>query len=156
MPIYVSRDEEEDVTIYLVMTKTKAEEKAVDKQPKKKISVSRYPFKFVEKNYNRKPLERKFQNKIQTAVSGTEHTVTTESGKLVRRKHNLGTIVFHTEKKKRAGTANRKQNHTEELTLPPRGRREIYSVERSTSRHTEWKIEVYLKPDAQIRIGVRK
>ena len=64
LPIYVSRDEEGDVTIYPVMTKTKAEEKTVDKQPKKKISVSRYPFKFVEKNYKRKPLERKLQNKI--------------------------------------------------------------------------------------------
>ena len=36
-PIYESRDEEGDVTIYLVMAKTKAEENAVDKQPKKKI-----------------------------------------------------------------------------------------------------------------------
>ena len=47
IPIYVSRDEEGDVTNYLVMAKTKAEEKAVDKQPKKKHSVSEYPFKFV-------------------------------------------------------------------------------------------------------------
>ena len=45
IPIYVSKD----VTNYLVMAKTKAEEKAVDKQPKKKNSVSEYPFKFVEK-----------------------------------------------------------------------------------------------------------
>ena len=36
IPIYVSRDEEVDVTNDLVMAKTKAEEKAVDKQPKKK------------------------------------------------------------------------------------------------------------------------
>ena len=78
IPIYVSRDEEGDVTNYLVMGKTKAEEKAVDKQPKKKHSVSECPFKFVEKNYNRKSLEGKFQKKIQTAVSGTEHTVTTK------------------------------------------------------------------------------
>ena len=49
IPIYASRDEEGDVTNYLVMAKTKAEEKAVDKQPKKKHSVSEYPFKFVEK-----------------------------------------------------------------------------------------------------------
>ena len=76
------------------MAKTKAEEKAVDKQPKKKHSVSEYPFKFVEKNYNRKSLEGKFQKKIQ-----------------------------------RTGTANRRQNYTEESTLSPRRRREIHSVE---------------------------
>ena len=49
IPIYVSRNEEGDVTNHLVMAKTKAEEKAVDKQPKKKNSVSEFPFKFVEK-----------------------------------------------------------------------------------------------------------
>ena len=36
IPIYVSRNEEGGVTNYLVMAKTKAEEKAADKQPKKK------------------------------------------------------------------------------------------------------------------------
>ena len=93
-PIYVSRDEEGDVTNYLVMAKTKAEEKAVDEQPKKKKSVSEYPFKLVEKNNNRKSLEGKFQKKIQTVVNGTEHTVTTESGKVIHRKHISGPIVF--------------------------------------------------------------
>ena len=81
------------------MAKTKTEEKAVDK-PKKKNSVSEYPFNFVEKNHNRKSLEGRFQKKIQTAVTGTEHTVTTESGKLIHRKHISGPIVFQTEKKK--------------------------------------------------------
>ena len=92
IPVCVSRDEEGDVTNYLVMAKTKAEEKALDKQPKKTNSVS--------KNYNRKSLEGKFQKKIQTAISGTEHTVTTESGKVIHRKHISGPIVFQTEKKK--------------------------------------------------------
>ena len=81
------------------MVKTKAEKKTVDQQPKKN-SVSQYPFNFVEKNYNRKSLEGKFQKKIQTAISGTEHTVTTESGKLIHRKHISGPIVLQTEKKK--------------------------------------------------------
>ena len=99
IPIYVSRDEEGYVINYLVMAKTKAEEKAVDKQTKKN-SVSKYAFKFVEKNYNRKASEGKFQKKIQTTVSGTEHTVTTESGKVIHRKHIPGPIVFQTEKKK--------------------------------------------------------
>ena len=82
------------------MAKTKAEEKAVDKQPKKKNSVSEFPFKFVEKNYNRKSLEGKFQTKIQTAISGTEHTITTDCGKVIHRKHISGPLVFQTEKKK--------------------------------------------------------
>ena len=62
------------------MAKTKAEEKAVDEQPKKKNSVSEYPFKFVEKNLKRKSLNGKFQ-KIQITASETGHTVTTGSGK---------------------------------------------------------------------------
>ena len=99
IPIYVSRNVEGDVTNYLVMANTETEEKAVDK-PKKKKSVSEYPFNFVEKNHNRKSLEGRFQKKIQTAVSGTEHTVTTESGKLIHRKQISGPIVFQTEKKK--------------------------------------------------------
>ena len=37
--IYVSRNEEGDVTNYLVMAKTKAEENAVGKQPKKKRKI---------------------------------------------------------------------------------------------------------------------
>ena len=77
---YVSRDEDVDITSYLVMAKTKAEEKAVDEQPKKKNSVGEYPFKFVEKNLKRKSLNGKFQ-KVQTTASETEHTVTTGSGK---------------------------------------------------------------------------
>ena len=100
IPIYVSRNEEGDVTNYLVMAKTKAEEKAVDKQPKKKNSVSEFPFKFVEKKYNRKSLEGKFQTEIQTAISGTEHTITTDCGKVIHRKHISGPLVFQTEKKK--------------------------------------------------------
>ena len=73
----------------------------MNKLPKKKNSVSKYPpFKLVEKHYNRKSPEGKFQKKIQTAVSGTELTVTTESGKVIHRKHISEPILFHTEKKK--------------------------------------------------------
>ena len=58
---------------------TKNEEKQMGeniKSPKKKDSV-RYPFSFVEKNYNKKSLEGRFQNKIKTAIGGTESTVET-------------------------------------------------------------------------------
>ena len=40
-----------------------------------------YPFKFYEKNYKKGSLESKFKNRTQTAVSGTEHTVTTSRKK---------------------------------------------------------------------------
>ena len=65
------------------MARTKAEGKQATecpKSPKEKHSVS-YPFQFVEKNHNKKSLERKFENKIQTAISGTESTVKTDTGK---------------------------------------------------------------------------
>ena len=52
---------------------------------KKRPSVREYHFKFVDKNYNRKSLEGKFEKKIQTAVSGTEHNVNTETGTLIHR-----------------------------------------------------------------------
>ena len=100
IPIYVSRNEEGDVRNYLVMAKAKAEEKTGGQTTEKKYSVSEYPFKFVGKNYNRKLSEGKFQKKIQTAVSRTEQSVTTESGKVIHRKHFSGPIVFQTEKKK--------------------------------------------------------
>ena len=62
VPIYVPIDEKGYVPNYLVVTNTKAEEKA-------EISVSEYPFKFVEKNYNKSSLAGKFLEKMQTAVS---------------------------------------------------------------------------------------
>ena len=52
-----------------------------EKSPKQKSSVSKSPFKFFEKNRNNNSLEGRCQRKLQTAVSGTEHTVTTETGK---------------------------------------------------------------------------
>ena len=137
------------------MAKTKAEEKAADKQPKKKKkSVSRYPFKFVEKNCKRISLEGKFQNKIKAAVSGTEHTVTTENGKVFHWIHISGPIVFQTEKKKERAPQigdkiTPKNRHCCEASTGK------YSVERNTSRHTEWKTENYPKPDTRVRIGAR-
>ena len=103
----------------MVMAKTKAEEKQLtenQKSPKKKSSV-RYPFKFVEKNYNKKSLEGRFQNKIQTAVSGTESTIKTDTGKIINRKFISGPL-FQTERKARkepaintSGEINPKNRH---------------------------------------------
>ena len=81
----MGRDADGDITNHIVMARTKTEEKHLadgPKSPKKKNSV-RYPFHFVEKNYNKKSLEGKFQNKIQTAISGTESTIKTDTGKII-------------------------------------------------------------------------
>ena len=84
-PINVGRDADREITNPRIMAKTKNEERHQNegqKSPKKKNSV-RYPFYFVKKNSTKKSLERKFQNKMQTAVSGTESTVKTDPGKIM-------------------------------------------------------------------------
>ena len=77
----MGRDAEGEITNHIIMAKTKTKEKQSEentKSPKKKSSV-RYPFSFVEKNQNKKSSEGRFQNKTQTAISGTEKTVKTDS-----------------------------------------------------------------------------
>ena len=82
------------------MARTKSEEKALaEKSPKTKNTVGTYPFQFFEKNHDKKSLESRFQTKLQTAVIGTEHTVTTDTGKVIHRKFISGPIVFQKEKK---------------------------------------------------------
>ena len=72
------------------------------KSPKEKIPV-RNPFNFVEKRHNRKSLKGRFQLKIQTALSGTENTVKTDTGKIIHRKPILGPL-FQSEKRHRRET----------------------------------------------------
>ena len=102
IPIYVGRDGEGEITNHIIMARNKTEEKKLaegPKSPKKKNSVS-YPFKFREKNHNKKSLEGKFQKKIQTAISGTENTVKTDTGKTISRKFISGPL-FQNERKTR-------------------------------------------------------
>ena len=83
----MGREADSEITNHMVMARTKAEEKQANEgpnSPKNKISVS-YLFSFVEKNHNKKSLEGKFQNKIQTAIDGTENTVKTNTGKIIHR-----------------------------------------------------------------------
>ena len=63
----MDRDAEGDITNHIVTAKTKSEEKhrtEGQKSPQKKNSI-RYRFNFVEKNYNKKSLEGRFQNKYK-------------------------------------------------------------------------------------------
>ena len=102
----MGRDADGEITHHMVMAKTKTEEKQANegpKSPKKKILVS-YLFIFVEKNHNKTSLEGTFQNKIQTAIDGTEHIVKTTKGKIIHREFISGPL-FQTEKKNRRDTA---------------------------------------------------
>ena len=100
IPIYVTRNGEGEVSNHLIMAQINTEEKALtEKSPKKKNSVGKYPFQFFEKNHNEKSLEGRFQRKLQTAVSGTEHTVTTDTGKVIHRKFISEPIIFQRDKR---------------------------------------------------------
>ena len=51
-------------------------------------------------NYNKKSVEGKFQNKVQTTLSRTESTIRTNTGKTINRKFISGPL-FQTERKSR-------------------------------------------------------
>ena len=53
----------------------------------------KYPFKFYEKIYKQGSLDSKFKNKIQTAVSGTDHTLTTNKNK-IKQKINIQLVTL--------------------------------------------------------------
>ena len=98
--MYISRNGKREVSNHIIMARTKAVERAMtEKSPKKKNLVNIYRFKFFEKNHNKKSLEGKYQKKSQTAVNGTEHTVTTVTGKTFHRKFSSGPVVFQKERK---------------------------------------------------------
>ena len=102
IPIYVGRDGEGEITNHIIMARNKTEEKNLAEgpnSPEKKNLVS-YLFKLREKNHNKKSLEGKFQKKIQTAISGNENTVKTDTGKIISRKCISGPL-FQTERKTR-------------------------------------------------------
>ena len=99
IPIYVTRNGEGELSNHVIMARTKMEQKAIsEKSPKKKNSVGRYPFQFFEKKHNRKSLEEKFQKNIQFTVKGTEHTVTTGTGKINLRNFFSDPLVFQNER----------------------------------------------------------
>ena len=104
IPIYVGRDAEWEIANYVVMARAKTEERQSASKAKspKKIPV-RYLFNFVEKRHNRKFLEGRFQSKIQTAISGAEITVKTDTGQILHRKLFSGPL-FKSEKRHRRET----------------------------------------------------
>ena len=100
IPSYVTKNGDGEVSNHIFMARTKSEEKALaEKSPKKRNSVGIYPFQFFEKNHNNKSMEGRFQKILQTAVNGTEHPVTTDTGKVIHRKFISCPIVFQKERK---------------------------------------------------------
>ena len=56
-------------------------------KPKKGAKgVSNYPFSFLEKKHHRNNVESAYSDKLQLAISGTSHTVTTPNGRVLHRK----------------------------------------------------------------------
>ena len=56
-------------------------------KPKKSTEgVSNYPFLFLEKEHQRNKLESAYSDKLQFAISGENHTVTTPNGRVIHRK----------------------------------------------------------------------
>ena len=105
--IYITRNEEGEVSNHIVMTRTENEEKAPDEKSPKKKSVGNYPFQFFEKNHNKELLGGRLQNQVQTAINVTEQTVTTDTGKVIHRKFISGPTTF----RKKSGTENRRYNN---------------------------------------------
>ena len=84
----MGKDADGKVKNHIIMAKTKTEERQKNDgqmSPKKKKLV-RYPFYFVETIYQKKSVEGYFQNKILTAVRGTESTVKTDTRKIINQK----------------------------------------------------------------------
>ena len=52
-----------------------------------KDNVSKtYPFKFLERNPNAKSFDSKYKENVQTAINGTDHTITTQDNRIIHRK----------------------------------------------------------------------
>ena len=103
LSVDTTRNTAGEITDHLVMSKKKTVEpkfrrgmtfSQTKKPPINTVSTNKfnYPFKFYEKKLqkelffkNKNPKSR-FKNKIQTAVSGTKHTVTTDKNKIIHRK----------------------------------------------------------------------
>ena len=68
-----------------------------NKKPSNTVSNGKnynYPFTFYEKAHTKSSLGSKFENKPQTAIYGTKHTITTDKNKTIHRKLISNPIPF--------------------------------------------------------------
>ena len=55
-------------------------------------TVSKYPFQFFERQKQKGKFESSYSENLQTAVTGTKHTVTTSDNKIIHRKLIINSI----------------------------------------------------------------
>ena len=114
-----------EITDHIVMSKKKTVEpkfrrgmtfSQTKKPPINTASTNKfnYPFKFYEKNYKKNSLDSKFKNKIQIAVSGTKHTVTTDKNKIIHRKLFSNPLPFQQTTTAPTKRINTRQNTTDQ------------------------------------------
>ena len=77
------------------------------KQKKGAKGVSSYPFLFHEKKIIKPKFDSAYPDKIQVAVSGTNHTVTTADNRILHRKHKSKSISEITQDSNNRGTGPR-------------------------------------------------
>ena len=105
LPVNFTRSSAEDFTDHFVMSKRKSNDPKYrrgmtftqNKKPPNTASNnknSKYPFTSLEKPHTKSSLGSKFFNKLQTAVSGTKHTITADKNKIIQRKLNSHPIPF--------------------------------------------------------------
>ena len=93
LSVYITRNSTGEITYHLVMSKKKMTDPkyrqemffSQTKQPLNTVSTNKYPFSFYKKNYKTNSLGSKLSNKLQTAISGSKHTVTTDKNKVIHR-----------------------------------------------------------------------
>ena len=88
------------------------------KKPTSSVSTNifEYPFKFHEQKHKKRSMESKFKNKIQTAVSGTKHTVTKDKNKTMHRKLISNPFPFQQASTTPAKRINTRQNAADQPT----------------------------------------
>ena len=86
-------------------------------------------------------MEGRFQNKIQIAVSGTESTIKTDTGKYKPEIH-FGTIVSDRKKsQKRTGNQHKRRDKPQKQTLLEGLEREIWPMGRDPTGYPERQIK---------------
>ena len=126
--VYITRNSAGQITDQLVLSKKKMAEpkykRGMTFSETKKMTSSvstnkiEYPFKFYEKNYKKGSMENKFKNKIQTAVSGTKHTVTTDKNETILKKLISNPMPFQQTSTTPAKRINTRQNAPDQPTCP--------------------------------------
>ena len=97
LSVYITCKSAGKITDYLVMLKKKTTDPKYrrgmtftqNKKPTNTSSMEKktnYPFTFFGKTQEKRSFGSKLENKPQTAISGTKHTVTTDKNKIIHRK----------------------------------------------------------------------